>query len=348
MDAPLFSIGITTYDRVEMLRECLRSILEQGEGSLEIIVGNDHQARPLTLEQIGIDDPRIRLVNHPVNLGELANLNSLLRAASGRYFSWQADDDFYRADYLPAMRAAIAEFPRAEAFFCGFSPYRGERLAATSSSAAALPREMTGAEFFRFYWREGFRTMPLTAMYRREALLELGGLTSLCDAPVAAMSEELLLVQAAGLGRVAVIPAPLVYYRIHEGSWSMTSVDVATWQDASKAFIRAALTSARGDAYREHRDIFLRAILQRAFWSVRSILQRPGAVFVPHREWRFYLESVRTAFELAPGRRPSSALVILYVALRFPPFMWRAMLRSGMRVLRTRPGAEEKTDPAKH
>src|SRR5713226_4574644 len=110
MAAPLFSFGVTTYDRVDLLAETLSSILRQTFCDFEIIVGNDNPNRTLSAASLGIHDSRIRFVNHSRNLGELGNMNSLLGLARGRYFTWIADDDLYAPNFLHAVHAALNKF----------------------------------------------------------------------------------------------------------------------------------------------------------------------------------------------------------------------------------------------
>jgi glycosyltransferase involved in cell wall biosynthesis len=45
---PLFSIGVTTYMRRDLRKECLSSILQQAFRDLEIIVGNDYPEEKLS------------------------------------------------------------------------------------------------------------------------------------------------------------------------------------------------------------------------------------------------------------------------------------------------------------
>ena len=104
---PLFSIGVTTYDRVELLIETLSSITAQTFTDFEVIVGNDNPERTLTAEALGVDDQRIRFVNHASNLGELNNMNTLLDISRGRYFTWLADDDLYAPTFLAAVAEAL-------------------------------------------------------------------------------------------------------------------------------------------------------------------------------------------------------------------------------------------------
>src|SRR3972149_1596543 len=107
---PFFSIGVTTYNRKELLKQTLISIINQTFTDFEVIVGNDYIGEVLDADVLGIEDPRIRFINHECNLGELNNMNALLAAAKGKYFTWQFDDDLYAPDFLKAVHAAIMKF----------------------------------------------------------------------------------------------------------------------------------------------------------------------------------------------------------------------------------------------
>ena len=104
---PFFSIGITTYERVEMLIQALNSILGQTFHDYEVIVSNDNPNRTLTGETLDIDDPRVIFINQTENLGEFHNMDYLLKTSRGRYFTWLADDDYYAPNFLQEVYKAI-------------------------------------------------------------------------------------------------------------------------------------------------------------------------------------------------------------------------------------------------
>ena len=106
---PLFTIGITTYNRRKLLSECLQSILSQSFGDYEVLIGNDYVSDKLKLEDFDIVDDRFRITNHNENLGEISNMNWLLNNANGKYFTWLADDDVFHHDYLSIMHEIIGK-----------------------------------------------------------------------------------------------------------------------------------------------------------------------------------------------------------------------------------------------
>ena len=69
VDLPRISIGITTFDRTDLLIQSVKSALSQTYANIEIIIGNDNQARKLSLESLGLaHDLRVHIENHSKNL----------------------------------------------------------------------------------------------------------------------------------------------------------------------------------------------------------------------------------------------------------------------------------------
>lgn len=107
---PFFTIGITTYNRKDLLKQLLDSILLQSFKDFEIIIGNDFQNEPLSQFDLGLNDSRIKIINHETNQGELNNMNLILQHANGKYFTWQFDDDYCGPDFLISSYNAILEY----------------------------------------------------------------------------------------------------------------------------------------------------------------------------------------------------------------------------------------------
>lgn len=91
--APLISAIIPTLNRPELLTEAISSVMAQSFARWEVVVVNDGGTTP-TIP----GDPRIRLVEHPSNLGPSSARNSGVRAAQGRYVTFLDDDDTLSTD----------------------------------------------------------------------------------------------------------------------------------------------------------------------------------------------------------------------------------------------------------
>ena len=90
---PLVTIAIPTFERAELLRDCVQSALAQTYKNIEVIVSDN--ASPDHTQDIlrEFDDTRLRVVRQEKNIGLLPNWNFCLAAAKGKYVFVVSDDD---------------------------------------------------------------------------------------------------------------------------------------------------------------------------------------------------------------------------------------------------------------
>ncbi|MEP6926021.1 MAG: glycosyltransferase family 2 protein [Ginsengibacter sp.] len=100
---PLVTVGIPTYNRPKGLEKTLQCILDQTYTNLEIIVSDncssDTTVLPL-LEKYAAKDKRMKFYVQERNLSIVPNFQFLLDKASGNYFMWAADDDFWDNNFI--------------------------------------------------------------------------------------------------------------------------------------------------------------------------------------------------------------------------------------------------------
>jgi glycosyltransferase involved in cell wall biosynthesis len=235
--APLFSFGVTTYDRVELLVQTLASILGQTFSDFEVIVGNDNPDRILSGEILGIHDSRVRFVNHSHNLGELGNMNALLGLARGRYFTWIADDDLYAPNFLQAVHSALNKFDFPP---CVYTSYvLGSAIPEVTNEGEQ--RLYRGREFLRLYLAGALKAIGTMGMFDREYLLQMGGLEDLAGVRVALYSEYLHLIKTGLLEKIAYVDTPFVIYRDHRGSWGCSLSDKDLFKHAGENLSRRSM-----------------------------------------------------------------------------------------------------------
>jgi glycosyltransferase involved in cell wall biosynthesis len=236
---PFFSIGVPTYNRPDLLRETLNSVLSQGFTDFEIIVGNDYQAEMVTGEMLGISDPRIRYVNYPRNLREVGNMNALLEMATGRYFTWLFDDDLYEPDFLQTGYDCLVKTGFPPALFPSFRMMKvGEKFQPRKVSYSTL-LELTGREFLRCYSDIRPEIGSTCGVFDTASLKsKVGGVEELCASAIGIYCEYLFLVKCALLDRIVYIDAPFYVYRRHADSWSETNLELETHMVAGRELIR--------------------------------------------------------------------------------------------------------------
>ena len=231
---PFFSIGITTYNRRELLKQTLSSIASQTFADFEAIVGNDYMHETLSSESLGIDDKRIRFINHPKNLGEMQNMNSLLEVSSGRYFTWLADDDLYAPAFLESVHSAITAHGFPQAVFTSYTRNASDLYSGGNSTRN--PSIMSGAQFLEKYFSRKVVIAGCYGVFDREHLKRIGGIEQLGNG-FSPYSDNLLAIKAGLFERVALISDPLVFLRIHEGSVSAVSNDLEAYRTAQADYL---------------------------------------------------------------------------------------------------------------
>ena len=65
LESEFVTVGITTFERTDLLIEALHSVLSQSHSNIRIIVANDNPGRQLTSYELGLgSEARLQVVNH--------------------------------------------------------------------------------------------------------------------------------------------------------------------------------------------------------------------------------------------------------------------------------------------
>jgi glycosyltransferase involved in cell wall biosynthesis len=238
---PFFSIGVTTYNRKELLKHTLNSLLDQDFKDFEVIVGNDYLAEPLTFETIGINDSRIRIINNDHNLGELENMNSLLSLARGKYFSWIFDDDLCSPGFLSKTYEALVKFNFPGCVFSSFFYIYGKSNVYHNKILKNDLSLYAGKEFLRLYLSGSIRALGLGGFHDINYLNRVGGVSKLSGSRMALYSEYFLIFQDGLLENVAYIKSELVGNRVHQDSFSSKSTDIELFKEAGLNLFRKSI-----------------------------------------------------------------------------------------------------------
>jgi glycosyltransferase involved in cell wall biosynthesis len=238
---PFFSIGITTYNRPDLLKQTLDSISAQTFSDFEAIVGNDYAEEPLSAERLGITDPRIRFENYPENLGEANNMNELLARSRGRYFTWQNDDDLYAPTFLEDVHAAVVACDSPPCIFTSYEMFDGPQPPPPVELASGTGTQYSGREFLRKYFLGELKAIGCTGVYSREYMDQVGPIEVLADHHRPLYTEYLWLIRAGLEGHVVYIDQPLMRYRMHGDAWGVVSTDHALYRQAGENLLSASI-----------------------------------------------------------------------------------------------------------
>ncbi len=233
--APLFTIAVTTYNRKEMLKKCLASIAQQEFSDYEVIIGNNYTEEILTRESMGISDPRFSFVNHPTDLGQLGNMNYLLRQANGRYFTWLADDDLLTPQCLDALNSTLSQFSYPKCVFCLYHD-GADYIPGPVTDVGTSSQVMTGSAFLQQYLSRKLKLIGCYGGLETEYLQEIGGIRKLGDS-FSPYADNLIAIQAGVLDKVAYVDTPLFFFRTHDQSLSYTSSNLSAYASAQRELL---------------------------------------------------------------------------------------------------------------
>lgn len=274
MKQPFFSIGVVTYNRPDFLREAIRSILAQDFGDFEVIIGNDYTAVPVTPESLGEADPRVRICNHPRNLGEMKNLNAVLAEARGRYFTWLCDDDAFLPGFF---QAAFDAFSKDPSVHCAFSSFvSGGEYPSAQAPADPMLEKISGADFLLRYLRREIRTVGCYGFFETGFLRSLGGFQQLGNG-FSPYADNLLAIQAGGSPAVAFFQHPLVFFRTHENSMSFTSKSVVAYRTAQTDFLERSARVFRQALTPDEYKQAMNALLRWCIADIFHVMARSGS-----------------------------------------------------------------------
>ena len=105
---PALSVVVATYNRSQVLRHAIRSVIESTCTDWELIIVGDACTDDTGDCVASFSDPRIRYVNLPVNCGDQSGPNNHgVSLARGRYIAFLNHDDLYLRDHLETCVAAL-------------------------------------------------------------------------------------------------------------------------------------------------------------------------------------------------------------------------------------------------
>jgi len=265
---PFFTIAVPTYNRRVLLKKTLDSLLSQTYQNFEIIIGNDYTQEFLTQKKLGYSDKRLRIVNNKKNLGELKNMNSLIKLAKGKYFIWIFDDDPCAPVLLELVIKSINNFNWPLVIFPSYAQFYGEKKVEFKNSYADKAVAFSGKDFISAYLNGRIKILGCCAFYDIEYLRKHGGVKKLSESSYALHSEYLLILQAGLLSKVIYIPTPLVASRDHQGSWSSSNKDFKHFMSAGYKLIEESIKIFMNHNLQEDFVINIKKIIDFVFASV--------------------------------------------------------------------------------
>jgi glycosyltransferase involved in cell wall biosynthesis len=105
MERPLVSIVLPTYNGSKYIAQSIESCLQQTYTNFELIIVDDCSTdnTPAIIRAYEQKDGRIRVIRNEKNKKLPLSLNTGFEVASGKYFTWTSDDNYYAPAALEEM-----------------------------------------------------------------------------------------------------------------------------------------------------------------------------------------------------------------------------------------------------
>ena len=212
---PLISVIITSYNYLHYITQAIDSVRTQTYPNVEIVVVDNASTDgtvPVLRERYG-DDPRVRIFENPVNIGESRNCNRGFELSTGDFVAWLSADDWYLPRHLERAAALFISEPQIDVVHSGvyFADAEG-RIWTMRQMPGQLPFDYVDA-------RDELVDMLLTtcplhytsALFKRSVYLDVG----LEDPDGPATDWEMQIRMAAAGKRFAYFHDPTSVVRLH-------------------------------------------------------------------------------------------------------------------------------------
>ena len=198
---PLITIAIPTFNRAELLKDCVATALAQTYEDFELLVSDNASTDETAKVLSEFKDRRLRVIRQNENVGLLGNWNACLNEARGKYVVLLSDDDRIDARFLERCVPFIErehDLPIVVGLTQRHSMSDGHILPASESQKFETGI-CDGADILLEILRGRITVQLCTVLLRADLLRRKGGfLSDFCYAPDYAAMATLLLAGKAG------------------------------------------------------------------------------------------------------------------------------------------------------
>jgi glycosyltransferase involved in cell wall biosynthesis len=172
-DRPLVTAVVTTYDRPELVKRAVKSVLDQTYAPLEFLIVEDGTDSGVAAWLCETGHDAVRYVRHADNQGLAGARNTAIALADGDYIAFLDDDDAWKPDRIARQVSLLAslsplEHRQVAVVYCGLE----SRQDGDVQSILHPKNDGDLAASIRDY---GASTVQSACLFRRAALLNVGG-----------------------------------------------------------------------------------------------------------------------------------------------------------------------------
>lgn len=234
------TIGLITFNRPLMLRKAVKSILNQTYSNYELLIGNDFTDKKITFKTLGIKkDKRIKIYNYSKNKGERGNMNFLLSKAKSQYFSWLADDDLIKKNFIESLIKPIQENPKKViASYSNFHIQKKYNFNLTKSNNFSDFKIYETKDFLDLYTLKKIKLVGIYGLMNSKYLKKIGGINKFgkslkkdkMNLNMFPYSDTVIPIKLLRYGKIAYTQNKLVIFNLHQNSMSFLTKDFFSYQ----------------------------------------------------------------------------------------------------------------------
>jgi glycosyltransferase involved in cell wall biosynthesis len=212
---PRITIHIPCYNYGGFVSDAIESVLAQTFEDWEAIVVDDASTDGTPEVLAAQRDPRIRVVRHDRNVGNIATYNEAIRAARGEFFVILSADDRYRPRFVERVLDMFSQHPEAGIVYTNYERING--------SGEVLPWRPPMPHRADGIFAEGPTLLErsyiagCSAVARVRTLRDMGSY----DARFPYTADTFLWRRIAAVAPFGYIHEPLYQYRAHESHMSL-------------------------------------------------------------------------------------------------------------------------------
>ncbi|MBI5055603.1 MAG: glycosyltransferase family 2 protein [Nitrospirae bacterium] len=205
MKTPFFSVIIPTYNRAELLRGAVRSVLDQTFKDFELIVIDDHSTDNSAEAARSFRDDRVHHIMNDRTGGSAGARNAGIFRARGQWITFLDDDDVWLPKKLEMQYKMIRKMDGTFGIiYAGYAEYDFE---AQKEVSIHLPEKEGWIQEELLY--TNCVTALCSVAVRRDILLKAGGF----DESFPAIEDWELYVRIAGVTKFGILREKLVHVR---------------------------------------------------------------------------------------------------------------------------------------
>ena len=240
---PAISVIMPVYNGEAYVGKAIESILSQTFTDFEFLIIDNASADRTSEVIAAFKDPRIRIIKNPVNLGLIGSLNVGLQVARGKYVARMDHDDIAYPERFQKEYDFLDAHP--EITIVG----TWSTLINPEGKEMKDHRNALRSNVIKYELLWGNSLTHPSLLMRRKEIVELGGYD-----PLWVHTEDFnLYSRAIKKYKLANIPEPLLYYRVHGSSLTGSADSQAIIHENTKKMIRENISYYIPITDEEHR-----------------------------------------------------------------------------------------------